>query len=583
MILLIIVVVLAVQNANREKSHMAENLLIKGAALIMGVEAGARTGMMGMMWGGAQVQRLLEETAKLPEVLYMAVVDKNGTVLAHSNPERIGEPFRPNDRVVHIGPEHQENWEMVTLPEGRRAFEVHRYFRPLRPGWMEHGRQMGAMMGNRRHPGFSRDDWFDPRQSNEQIIIVGLDISPFEQAIAGDIRQMVVLSAVLLLLGFAGFVSLFWMHNYQAARRSLQDTSAFADEIVTHLPVGVIATDRQGRIAFFNSSAEKIIGVPMEKAIGRLPDELLPEQLGGLQEMLDNGHIISEKEMECKFGGQQIVPLSISATRIINEEGVLVGRVLILRDLGEVRRLQAEIQRQEKLVALGGLAAGVAHEIRNPLSSIKGLATYFGGKFAEGSEDREVAGVMIREVDRLNRVISELLEFARPTDIQSRLTDINELLRRSLQLVQQDAAAKQIVIEPHLSEDLCPVGVDPDRVSQCLLNLYLNAIQAMPQGGRLEVASALQNNRLSITVSDTGNGIEPENLEKIFNPYFTTKPKGTGLGLAIVHKIIEAHGGRIHVDSVPGKGTRFRMLLPCSEGAQFPVADSCGLDREEDT
>lgn len=493
MILLIIVVVLAVQNANREKSHMAEVLKTKGAALIMGVEAGARTGMMGMMWGGPQVQRLLEETAKLPDVVYMAVVGKDGTVLAHSNRERRGQSFRDGDGVVHIGPEHHENWEMVTLPEGQRVFEVHRYFRPLQPGWMGHGRQMGAMMGNRHHPNFSHEDWFDPRRNDQQIIVVGLDISPFERAIAGDIRQMIVLSVVLMLLGFAGFVSLFWMQSYRAARRRLQDTSAFADEIVTHLPVGVIATDRQGRIAFFNSSAEKIIGVPMQKAIGRLPDELLPAQLCGLQEILDRGEIISEKEMECSFVDQRNVPLSISATRILNEEGVLVGRVLILRDLGEVRRLQAEIQRQEKLVALGGLAAGVAHEIRNPLSSIKGLATYFGGKFAEGTEDREVAGVMVREVDRLNRVISELLEFARPTDIQARSTDINQLLRRSLQLVQQDVAAKQIAIEPRLSEELGTVHVDPDRLSQCLLNLYLNAIQAMPQGGLLGVASTIEN------------------------------------------------------------------------------------------
>lgn len=566
-ILLAIVLVGAIQNTRRDKRHMTQVLTAKGAALIRGVEAGARTGMMGSRWGGDQVQRLLEETAQLPDVRYMAVIDKNGIVLAHSDPERIGQAFRPDRQLVHMEPEYQEDWEMVDLEDGVRVFEIHRVFRPLPPNWGRRRRPMDYMMHQRQQmlpEKDDRDDWFKPQEHDSQIIIAGLDMSSFEESMAVDLRQTLLLSIILILLGFAGIVSLFWMQSYRVARKSLQDTSAVADNVVAHLPVGLIATDKDGHIAFFNGAAARLTGIPQKEALGRKPKDLLPAQLYGLQMSLDQGRTIVEKEMECRLDGQNRVPVSVSATRIINEENQVLGHVLILRDLGEVRRLQDEIRRQEKLAALGGLAAGVAHEIRNPLSSIKGLATYFGGKFAEGSEDRHVAQVMTQEVDRLNRVISELLEFARPTDVKPRATDINELIRHSLKLVQQDAAAKGIEVVQELGSGLCRAEIDPDRISQCLLNLYLNAFDAMSDGGRLMVTSAMaEDNEILVAITDTGGGIKNGDLDKIFNPYFTTKSKGTGLGLPIVHKIIEAHGGRTQVDSAPGRGTRFELVLPC--------------------
>jgi two-component system sensor histidine kinase HydH len=363
-------------------------------------------------------------------------------------------------------------------------------------------------------------------------------------------------------------VSLFWMNSYRAAKRSLQDTSAFADEVVTHLPVGLIATDREGRITFFNAAAERITGLTSDYAADRRPDSLLPEPLCGLKSAVDSGDTIIEQEMECTFSGGNAVPLSVSVTRIVNEVGEFVGHVLILRDLGEVRRLKDEVRRQEKLAALGGLAAGVAHEIRNPLSSIKGMATFFGEQFDDGSEAREAAGVMIREVDRLNRVISELLDFARPTDLNLRVSDLAPLINRSIQLIQQDAASQDITIDVHVFDDICRVSIDPDRLTQCLLNLYLNALQAMADGGTLTVGCECEGGRyVRITVGDTGEGIAAEHFDSIFNPYFTTKNRGTGLGLAIVHKIIEAHQGHLSVESALDQGTRMIIEIPCCTNA----------------
>ena len=562
-ILLVTVLVLTIQNTNREKRHMVQVLRAKGAALIRAVEAGSRTGMMGMMWGGAQIQQLIEETARLPDVRYLAIIKVDGTVVAHSDPERIGSPFRKGRRLVHLGPDLEENWEVVKTPAGDSAFEVHRFFNPVGEDAGSRSNPMAAMM--RRHgrmhaPG----DWFDPAEHHKQIIVVGLYMTPFEQAIRKEVRSSLVLSATMLLLGFAGFLSLFWMQNYRAARRSLQDTSAFANEVVAHLPVGLIATDSRGRIAFFNAAAEKITDTPRSEAIGQDPARILPQRLCGLESEIETGHTITEREMTCRFRAADPVPVSVSATRIFNEVEQLVGNVLILRDLGEVRRLEAEIRRQEKLAALGALAAGVAHEIRNPLSSIKGLATYFSGLFSKDSDDRRAARVMIEEVDRLNRVISDLLDFARPTDLKRRAVDLNPLLQHALGLIQQDAATQKITVDQHLSDDLCPADADPDRLSQCLLNLFVNAVQAMSPGGRLTVSTRREKGQqVAIVVADTGVGMTPEEMERVFNPYFTTKTDGTGLGLAIVHKIIDAHDGRIAVESAPGSGTQFKLILPC--------------------
>ena len=567
-ILLITVVVLAVQNYNREKQYMSRILSEKGAALIKAVEAGARTGMMGMMWGGQQVQTLIEETALLPDVLYITITNHNGTVLASNQRGLIGTQLNSTRHINEIDPSNKINWKMVNRDNHQRSFEVYRKFEPISYRSDQMHNRMRQMMHRRGMMMGTDNDWFlhSGKADDEQIILIGLDPKPFEDARKEDIRNTAIISGILVILGLAGFISMFWMQSYRSAKKSLQDTSAIADEVVTSLPVGLIATDKDGKIAFYNSAAERITGLNLSDARGKDPDIILPNHFCGLTESLDRGESISEKEMECEFTEDRIVPVSVSASKIINEEGQFVGQVLIIRDLGEVRRLQGEIRRKEKLAAIGGLAAGVAHEIRNPLSSIKGIAAYFKNKFDEDSSDKEMAGVMIQEVDRLNRVISELLEFARPPEIKLKKTDVNSLIEHSVRLIEKEASSKDIAIKLDLSQQPLPAEIDSDRFSQCLLNLYLNSLQAMEKGGQLSIKDSLtDDSHIIIEIKDTGSGIKAENLNKIFDPYYTTKTKGTGLGLAIVHKIIEAHNGNIKVRSAPGQGTTFIIGIPAKK------------------
>jgi two-component system sensor histidine kinase HydH len=230
----------------------------------------------------------------------------------------------------------------------------------------------------------------------------------------------------------------------------------------------------------------------------------------------------------------------------------------------EVQTLKKEIETSRRLASLGRLAAGIAHEIRNPLSSIKGFATYFRERYKDNQDDRNTAEIMIKEADRLNRVISQLLDFARPMDLQKKRISIQALIQHSLKMVERQALSRGVVIRADPAPSLREIEIDFDKITQVLLNLYLNALEAMDQGGTLWVSCSEEagNQGLKISVTDTGAGIDKQHLEHIFDPYFTTKQTGTGLGLAIVHKIIGAHGGEVRVDSKVGQGTTVTLLLP---------------------
>ena len=208
---------------------------------------------------------------------------------------------------------------------------------------------------------------------------------------------------------------------------------------------------------------------------------------------------------------------------------------------------EEQLRRADRLSALGELSAGMAHEIRNPLGSIKGAAE-----------------ILLKETDRLNQIVQEFLSFARPKPPELKQEDVNEMIESVLTLTAQPARAARVAVEKRLDRSIGKRDIDAGLLKQALLNLVLNAIQAMPDGGALIVASARNDGGIEVHISDTGAGISPENRKKLFSPFFTTKQDGTGLGLAITYRIIQNHHGTIDVDSVPGKGTTFTIRIPGS-------------------
>jgi two-component system sensor histidine kinase HydH len=331
------------------------------------------------------------------------------------------------------------------------------------------------------------------------------------------------------------------------------------------MPIGLLALDSEGKIASFNETAELILQLSSRDILGEKAEEVLPGDLKDLIREIGDQKDIIEKEIECSLKNGQSIPLEITMSSLEGDNNNPVGYIVLFRDLTEVQELKKEIERTQRQASLGRLAAGVAHEIRNPLSSIKGFATYFMERYKDVPEDHSTAGIMVQEVERLNRVVGQLLEFARPMTIQKKMIAVRPIIQHSLKMIERQAHEKNIIIRQDISPNLNEVFLDPDRINQVLLNLYLNSIEAMEGGGTLSVKIATANGKLKIVVSDTGIGMSSNDLENIFDPYFTTKSTGTGLGLAIVHNIIEAHKGETRVDSNPGKGTTVKILLPQSK------------------
>ncbi|MBW1960954.1 MAG: PAS domain S-box protein [Deltaproteobacteria bacterium] len=554
---------IAVENVNRQKENSIRLLTEKGAALIRSFEAGTRTGM-GMHWTNRQLQRLLTETAQQPDIEYLLVADTSGTILAHNNPAYIGNCHGTGLDLQSVAKSEVVQWRIVEDSNGKRIFEVFRKFEPTgpnRPSWMPHRHMMGMMF--RR--AFRAPVEGEPQEPEGPVnIFVGLDMTSMDAALKSDTRHFLIMVMVLLLVGFAGIILLFLFQSYRATQASLSRIKAFSDTLVENMPIGLVAVDTQKNIASINAFAESLLHLTGQKVVGKAARNILPDDLCKQVEMLDQQDGLIEKEFDCTLPDGSKIPLSISAAVLKDESGSSQGYVLLLRDLSEVKSLRQEVERSRRLATVGRLAAGVAHEIRNPLSSIKGFATYFKERYRDIPEDQQTASIMVQEVDRLNRVVSQLLEFARPLSISKKPTSIKSLIEDSLKLVQRQAAEKNITIHTRLSTEPHMVYLDSDKMNQVFLNLYLNAIDAMEKGGELfiELERNGKKNQLEIKITDTGAGIKETDMAHIFDPYFTTKASGTGLGLAIAHKIIESHNGEIYATSIQGKGTTFTIILP---------------------
>ena len=638
---------LSVRSNQRERAFMVHNLTDRAEALIWALEAGTRTGLRlnpGVVLG---LRPLLAETARQPGILYMAVTDTNGAILAQSG-DNPPPPGLPSDSASDAGtpaivllPQEipplamvadRPMWRVRTR-DGKEVFEVFRAFAPLsRPQGQRQGQGhgphgmgmmggiMGGMLGMTGGP-----DEPDPRDAfpdgppphglpphgphagrpgpevSRQVVgvaLIGFDARPFEDSLAQDARTNLLSAALAAALGLAAFVSLFWMHNSRRLRRILRDQQAMAAEVVANLPLGLVISDPAGRIAMINDTALGMFGkkrhevssaVAPDVAAGPNPANPQQESAGqgqtpgatakgarpsplgdlrglewaALADKLSGGARILEQETTLSVAGAKPLVVSLGGAAMRNEDGVLLGNVFVLRDITEMKRLQADAQRNDRLAALGHLAAGVAHEIRNPLSTIKGVALYIARRMPLGGREEEAAQRMIDEVERLDRVVSELLDFARPGSFETVQADLAEIIGRALRLAEADIKAKGIAVVQEVEPGFPPVKISPERLTQALLNLFLNAVQAMDHGGTLRVsARTLPSDMFSVTVADTGPGIPPEIQASIFTPYFTTKPSGTGLGLAIVYQIAEGHGGRVSVGNAAGQGAEFTLTLP---------------------
>ncbi|MDT8274012.1 MAG: histidine kinase dimerization/phospho-acceptor domain-containing protein, partial [Desulfomonilia bacterium] len=433
-----IFVFITLESINSQKTSMVLLLSEKGDALIRSFEAGTRTGMMGMNWSGAQVQRLIMETAEQPDILYILITDKDGRIVAHNQPLVIGRTHGQNLDHDTMGG-RRIAWRIITLENGSSVFEVYRRFNP------SGGRIFYP--GQRMFP----QDWFSPHMIPEnmkppsQTIYVGLAMAPIEQIIKENIRQKIVVAVILLMYGLLGIVSIFIAQNYRMTRASLSRIKAYSDTIVNSMPIGLIFIGEDAKIAAVNETSQNLLMISAPEVIGKPARDMLPQQIIDLMRPSRTRRDIITRDITTPVGGKSLL-LEASLSTLRDDENHFLGNIILLRDISEIEGLKKEIQRKERLASLGSLAAGIAHEINNPLSSIKGFATYFKERYRDVPEDQKTADIMIGEVERLNRVIGQLLEFARPMDIRRRETSLGELISDSLEIISRQAEEKHVTI-----------------------------------------------------------------------------------------------------------------------------------------
>lgn len=550
-VLMVVILFQTIVLYNRDKQHVSTLLREKGTALIISFEADVRTGMPK---SPAALQVLLEKTASHPDISYLFLVSTSGKIIAGKDKNRIDAVSDvPSVRPLSTK-SGNPGWRIVETANHTRYFEVYKTARFTLP----------EMSNKPERPDKTTrlSDRSKNIDENRSVIVMGMDISPFEQAAADDLHHNISMMAIVFLTGLTGVVSLIWSRRATRSRRMLQDTRAFAAETIASLPMGVIIVDKNRHIRYINETACSLLEIDASKMTDKTADTLLPGILWQLHQTAEAPGKGIEKEISLDSKKSGATPVSTMVTRILGRENHFIGFLFILKDLSQIRALESKIRRKERLAALGTLASGIAHEVRNPLSSIKGYAGFFGSLFEDDSEKKQAARLMVEEIDRVDRVISELLEFARPADLQLRPTQPETLIHHSLGIIKHEAQSAGIRVKEIIDAPLPDACLDPDRFTQVLLNLYINAMQAMKNGGDLTVDVRCEGDALRFAVSDTGEGIGPDNQAAVFNPYYTTKKKGTGLGLAIAYKIIESHNGTLWLESTPGKGTTFFISIP---------------------
>lgn len=345
--------------------------------------------------------------------------------------------------------------------------------------------------------------------------------------------------------------------------QALRETRTLNDLIIENAADGVIAIDRQGDVTTMNPAAEVITGYQRHELVGQ-PYSMLFDNTQFYSPVLDTlEHGTEHVALEISFPGRdRTIELSVTTSRIHNAHGEMIGALVIFSDLTARKETQRRMAQAERLATLGELMAGVAHEVRNPLTAIRGYVQILRQQTSDPIH-QEYLSVVLKEIDSINKVIQQLLEFSRPRHSQWQQVSLNALVEETLVLVQTAGVQARVDFISELDNELSPINADRELLKQVLLNILINAVQAISARGKIRIQTwQYSDSQQAISIEDNGCGIDLSLQKKIFDPFFTTKASGTGLGLALSQRIINAHQGDIRVASLPGYGATFTLILP---------------------
>ncbi len=406
-------------------------------------------------------------------------------------------------------------------------------------------------------------------------LVVGIDLERYYDRLSETRRRIILNYSIIMALVLLGIYIIYKLQETHIVKKTLSEMKDYTSKILETIDDAVISVDRQGIIQSFNRKSEEIFGQKKDEVIYKDCQKVLNLISGGeciFKKCLRDGVninqeiVLGEEGLKKKF-------IEISTSFLTDETGKTSGLVAVIRDVTEWKELNEEIARNKRLAALGRLSAGIAHEIRNPLSSIRGLAQFIAHTFSAEDERRVDLNTIIQEVDRLNNLVIQVLDYARMKRPNLSYFSLTELIREIVELFQKQIDRKKIEFCLHFASSEVFLEADKDQIRQVLMNIIINAIQAIVKEGKIKIETEelvyKGKSTIKLVVEDTGMGIPEQDLPHIFDPFFSTKDQGSGLGLSIVFTLVEGHQGEIKVESKEGRGTKFIIFLPQKGGNRF--------------
>ena len=528
------------QIIQRQEEGIREHLMLASRSVLQAVESSLWRGYLadpehdfGITPETADFFRELEQTG---DVIFVSIMDSTGEKI-------IASLSAPNAGEVHFEPEILN--QLVTngewggfMPVGRKYAYV--YIRQV------------------KHPDTSKL----PEKMKTAYLVVAFDMAKHQAAYKGFKQNLQFQTIYILLAALAVWVLAISFLKRRALAGRAVVLERFKDTLLDSLPDGLIMLAGNSKIEAANPAAHKVLQIPHGLLVGRTINTLPPE----ISECLHLDKVPANGAWRhCIMGGAHLEILVQPLPSNENSENKAGSQTIILiRDRTEIRELEKSLYDAEKLATVGTLAAGMAHEIRNPLSALRGFAQYFAKKFAGKSPEEKYAQTMVLEADRLNRVISDLLDLAKPKHIEPRQLDLNALVENLKTLIRFDLEKSRAQLKCEL--EVKEAFADEDSLKRALLNLIINSLEALgnseEQNREIELLSHSGDNGVWLTVRDHGNGMTEMQKKQAFEPFYTGKPNGTGLGLTLVHKTMREHNGKVTLDSVSGKGTTISMFFP---------------------
>ncbi|MDZ7289674.1 MAG: ATP-binding protein [candidate division KSB1 bacterium] len=475
------------------------------------------------------IGKLLQDLGDNSGVEYIALQDEEGIIAASKGVEELGQIL--GDEFLERALQSDSAFTRVAAFKDKEVFEVVKTLRVLG-----------------EHQGLFR---------------LGLSMDEMHALEARMRRRLLIMSLMLITIGAVVMTFILVNQNLQTVSHEYQRIKTYTGEILQNMADAVITIDREQTITLFNKSAENIFGMAAEKVVGKKHSAIFGNQSVLLDSLLSRQ---PRKNVEVPYdlGDNNPRLLSISTSLTFDAQGEVEAATAVIKDLTEVRRMEEEMRRREKLSAMGELASGVAHEIRNPLNAISMIAQRYEKEFQPQKglqEYQSLTKVLKSEVQRVNNIIQQFLRFARPPQVHLSRLALQDFLSQIATLFEGQARAKGVHFTTSSDCDL-ELLIDREQMTQAILNVLQNALEATPRGGTITLACTTNKKEMTISVQDTGSGIPKDHLDKIFNLYYTTKPNGTGMGLAITQQIVSQHQGTIEVQSEEGKGTQFLIRLP---------------------